>query len=250
MPLRSNHGTSDASESEPEQEKSIRREILRKFHEILKEDRHARAPGTAVERQVRIGATTGTGNAANAAAVASAAATKAATRRAKLFKEAKVPQLPLISAGGVSKIQKLAIGDFGIVWTETGLRVAQVQAMYSKGGGKYGKHNNIDDHINLSGISNLGAQVYEPFQGQHFRAITEATASLQTKQFRLLPSFTFLYRLSSAPKTTPSGIELSAADLSLFQELSRRITSFDSAVKQSRSRKKQGADEDGEEEDN
>ncbi|KAJ7798296.1 hypothetical protein B0H14DRAFT_2246369, partial [Mycena olivaceomarginata] len=56
--------------------------------------------------------------------------------------------------------------------------LSKIQAMYSKGGGKYGKHNNIDDHANLSGISNLGVQVYEPFQGGQFRTIMEATASL------------------------------------------------------------------------
>jgi hypothetical protein len=112
--------------------------------------------------------------------------------------------------------------------------------MYSKGGGKYGKHSNIDEHVNLSGISNLGTQIYEPFQGGQFRAITEATASLQTKQFRLLAPFTFLYRLSASPKTTSTGIELTAADLTIFQDLSRNIKSFDAAVKQSRSRKKKG----------
>ncbi|KAJ7814952.1 hypothetical protein B0H14DRAFT_2603776 [Mycena olivaceomarginata] len=219
----------------PETELSMRRQILRKFHEILKESEQARAPGTAVERQARwnIGSTSTTGNAANAAVVASATATKAATRRSKLFKEAKVPRYPLISVGGVSQLKKLAVGDFGIIWTENGLRVAQVQAMYSKGGGKHGKHNNIDDHANLSGISHLGTQVYEPFQGCQFRAITEATASLQTSQFRLLVPFTFLYRLSGATKITPTGIELTAADLALFRELSKDIKSFDAAVKKS-----------------
>ncbi|KAJ6591963.1 hypothetical protein B0H10DRAFT_1960640 [Mycena sp. CBHHK59/15] len=36
----------------PDSEESIRRQLLRKFHKILKEDQ-ARAPGTAVECQVR-----------------------------------------------------------------------------------------------------------------------------------------------------------------------------------------------------
>ncbi|KAJ7907730.1 hypothetical protein B0H13DRAFT_1879354 [Mycena leptocephala] len=58
----------------PESEESMHRQILRKFHEILKESDQTRAPGTTVERQARwnIGSSTGTGNAANAAAVASA----------------------------------------------------------------------------------------------------------------------------------------------------------------------------------
>ncbi|KAJ7851901.1 hypothetical protein B0H14DRAFT_2355020, partial [Mycena olivaceomarginata] len=118
--------------------------------------------------------------------------------------------------------------------------LSKIQAMYSKGGGKYGKHNNIDDHANLSGISNLGVQVYEPFQGGQFRTIMEATASLQTKHFRLLAPFTFLYRLSAPPKLTPTGIELTASDLTIFRDLSRNIKSLDAAVKQSKSRKEKG----------
>ncbi|KAJ7878164.1 hypothetical protein B0H14DRAFT_2342100, partial [Mycena olivaceomarginata] len=108
-----------------------------------------------------------------------------------------------------------------------------------KAGGKHGKHNNIEDHGNLSGISNLGTQVYEHFQNRQFRAFTEATASLQTNQFRLLVPFSFLCRLSSFPKTTPTGIELSAEDTKLFKELSEGIKSF-----QSRARKKK-EEEDG-----
>jgi hypothetical protein len=69
------------SDAVPESEESTRRQILRKFREILKESDQARAPGTTVERQTRwnIGSNNGTGNAANAAAVASAVATKVRT---------------------------------------------------------------------------------------------------------------------------------------------------------------------------
>ncbi|KAJ6615753.1 hypothetical protein B0H10DRAFT_2220086 [Mycena sp. CBHHK59/15] len=229
----------------PDSKESIRRQLLRKFHEILKEDQ-ARAPGTAVERQVRWSGSVnvGAGNAANAAAAASAVAKTAATRRAKLFKAAKIPHLPLISAGGVNTLSKLAVGDFGIIWMETGLQIAQVEVMYSKGGGKHGKHNNIDEHTNLSGLSYIGAQVYDPFLGSQFRAHTAATARLYTKQFRLLPPFTFLCHLSATPKKTEVGLELASADMALFRDLNKDIKSFDTAVKSSRSRKKVVEEED------
>ncbi|KAJ7710348.1 hypothetical protein B0H17DRAFT_1190112 [Mycena rosella] len=104
------------STTDSESEGSIRRQIFRKFHEIFKEDQ-ARAPGTAVERKVRwdMGTTAGPGNAANAATAAAAVAKTAATSRAKLFKAAKVSHYTLLSGGDVSQLQKLAIGDFGIV---------------------------------------------------------------------------------------------------------------------------------------
>lgn len=123
-----------------------------------------------------------------------------------------------------------------------------VEAMYSKGGGKHGKHNNIDEHNNLSGISYIGAQVYDPYLGSQFRAHTAATARLYTKQFRLLPPFTFLCRLSGKPRKTGIGLELSPADMTLFRDLNKDIKSFDKAVKSSRSRKKV-VDEEGEGED-
>ncbi|KAJ7865472.1 hypothetical protein B0H14DRAFT_2573892 [Mycena olivaceomarginata] len=190
----------------PAAEETMRRQILRKFQELLKDSDQARPPGTAVERRARwnLGSMpAGAGNAANAAAVASAVASK----RTKLFKQAKVPHFLQVSTGDVNQLKKLAIGDFGIVWTENGLMVAQ-------------------------------GLVYEHFQNRQFRAFTEATASLQTNQFRLLVPFTFLCRLSSFPKTTPTGIELSAEDTKLFKELSEGIKSFDEAVKKSRARKK------------
>jgi hypothetical protein len=105
-----------------------------------------------------------------------------------------------------------------------------VHAMYSKGGGRHGRYNSIEDQRNLSGISNLETQVYEHFQNRQFRAFTEATASLQTNQFRLLVQFTLLCRLPSFLKTTTC-IELSAEDTKLFKELSEGIQSFDEAVK-------------------
>jgi predicted XRE-type DNA-binding protein len=50
---------------------------------------------------------------------------QAATQRTKLFKQAKVPHFLQVSTGNVNQLKKLAIGDFGIVWTENGLMVAQ-----------------------------------------------------------------------------------------------------------------------------
>ncbi|KAJ6597313.1 hypothetical protein B0H10DRAFT_2197023 [Mycena sp. CBHHK59/15] len=118
--------------------------------------------------------------------------------------------------------------------------------MYSKGGGKHGKHNNIDEHTNLSGLSYIGAQVYDPFLGSQFRAHTAATARLYTKQFRLLPPFTFLCRLLATPKKTEVGLELASADMALFRDLKKDIKSFDTAVKSSRSRKKVVEEDEGE----
>ncbi|KAJ7890843.1 hypothetical protein B0H14DRAFT_2560969 [Mycena olivaceomarginata] len=112
----------------PDAEESMCRQILRKPQELLKDSDQARVPGTVVERCAHwnMGSVTaGVCNAANAAAVASAVASKAATQRTKLFKEAKVPHFLQVSTGDVNQLKKLVIGDFGIVWMENGLMVAE-----------------------------------------------------------------------------------------------------------------------------
>jgi hypothetical protein len=50
---------------------------------------------------------------------------QAATQRTKLFKEAKVPHFLQVSTGDLNQLKKLVIRDFGIVWAENGLMVAQ-----------------------------------------------------------------------------------------------------------------------------
>ncbi|KAJ6618077.1 hypothetical protein B0H10DRAFT_2379381 [Mycena sp. CBHHK59/15] len=228
-------------ESLPVSEESTRRQILRKYHELLKEDQ-ARAVGTAVERKARWGTDPKptAGNAANAAAAASAVATRAATRRTKLFKDAKLTarHLALVTNAGLTHFTQLAVGDFGIVWTELGLRVGKVETLYTKGGGKNGKHGAVTQHHNISAFSYIGVQVFELAHARQFRAIPQATSFLYTHQFRQLPPFTFLCRLTGKPDVNAVGLELSPDDANLFKDLNSGINSINTAVKLSKSRKK------------
>ncbi|KAJ6556704.1 hypothetical protein B0H10DRAFT_2201541 [Mycena sp. CBHHK59/15] len=228
-------------ESLPVSEESTRRQILRKYHELLKEDQ-ARAVGTAVERKARWGTDPKptAGNAANAAAAASAVATRAATRRTKLFKDAKLTarHLALVTNAGLTHFTQLAVGDFGIVWTELGLRVGKVETLYTKGGGKNGKHGAVTQHHNISAFSYIGVQVFELAHARQFRAIPQATSFLYTHQFRQLPPFTFLCRLTGKPDVNAVGLELSPDDANLFKDLNSGINSINIAVKLSKSRKK------------
>ncbi|KAJ7849510.1 hypothetical protein B0H14DRAFT_3668205 [Mycena olivaceomarginata] len=111
-------------------------------------------------------------------------------------------------------------------------------ALYSKGGGKNGKHGAVTEHYNISALSYINVQVYELAHARTFRAYPKATSLLQTFQFRQLPPFTFLCRLSGTPIVNHMGIELTHEDANLFKELNSAIACFDTAVKLSRSRKK------------
>ncbi|KAJ6522433.1 hypothetical protein DFH09DRAFT_1421922 [Mycena vulgaris] len=228
------------SDGQTESVESTRRQILREFHEILKEHDQTRGVGTTVERQVRWTSNSkpAAGNSANAAAAAANVASKAATRHKKLFKDANVPRFELVATARLTHFHKLSISDFGIVWTQAGLRIAQVVVMYSKGGGKYGKHGAVSEHHNISAISNLGVQLFEFVHARQFRAIPEATSRFQTKHYDLLAPFNFLYRLHRSVKTNASGVELAPEDKALFADLQNGIARFNAAVKASRSRKK------------
>ncbi|KAJ7211942.1 hypothetical protein C8J57DRAFT_1097355, partial [Mycena rebaudengoi] len=215
---------------------TTRRQLLRKFHQLLKEDQ-ARAVGSAVEREVRW-KTAPKPPASNVAAAASAVATKAATRRTKLFIDSKFDarHLVLVSNAGLTHFRPLKIGSFGIIWTEVGLRV--VVALYCKGGGKNGKHGAVNEHHNISAFSQIGVQVFEMAHARQFCAIPQATSFLHTHQFRLLPPLTFLSLLSDTPTTNAVGLELSVGDAHVFKDLMSATERFNGAVKLSRSRKK------------
>ena len=92
-------------------------------------------------------------------------------------------------------------------------------AIYSKTGGKNGKHAGVTDASNISAVSYLAVQVFEHMHGRIFRDHPDATATFQTKQFALLSSNAFLCLLSSTPKTIPMGLELDQKDAEKFMEM-------------------------------
>ena len=94
-----------------------------------------------------------------------------------------------------------------------------VIALYSKTGGKNGKHAAITDSSAISTVSYIGVQVFEHMYGRQFRVIPEATALFFTKQFALLPPISFLSTLSSPPDIPSSSnhLELSLEGISIFR---------------------------------
>ncbi|KAF7335860.1 hypothetical protein MSAN_02332500 [Mycena sanguinolenta] len=131
--------------------------------------------------------------------------------------------LAAVTNAGLTSFKPLTIDDFGIIWTDRGLRVGRVEALYSKGGGKNGKHSAVTDHDNISAFSYIGVQVFELAHARNFRAFPTATSFLHTYQYLQLPPFQFLCRLSGKPAVHASGLELTSGDAKLFKELSSAI---------------------------
>ena len=116
-------------------------------------------------------------------------------------------------------------------------------ALYSKTAGKNGKHQSVSDSSNICAISNAAIQIFEHMHGRQFRSIPEATSTLQTKQFALLPSHSILCLLDIPPKRAGSGLELAQVDSENFKILLRNEILFQTAMKLFRKRGK-GSEED------
>jgi uncharacterized membrane protein len=109
-------------------------------------------------------------------------------------------------------------------------------ALYSKTGGKQGKHESISDSSNICAVSNIAVQIFEYVHARQFRSIPEATSILQTKQFALLGSISFLCLLSSTPVVTAIGMELTQEDTEHFKILYAAESNFKEAMCLSRKR--------------
>ncbi|KAJ7242483.1 hypothetical protein C8J57DRAFT_1084298 [Mycena rebaudengoi] len=230
--------------SDKAQEASLRQQLIKRLHLALKEDQD-KAAGTGLERSVRWRAPAPAppvaGNSANAVLSATALTKKVPTKRKDVFTKARVPCLPEVIGARVTILRPIRIGDYGIVLTAHGLMIGHVFAIYSKGGGKGGKHESVTDSSNISALSKISVQLFEKIHGTKFRSIPTATGVLQTKQFAHIPPVNFLCLLSAVPKLVPSGLALGADDSDRFKKFSPGLDKFNEAMVLFRKRGKKAA---------
>ncbi|KAF8801615.1 hypothetical protein BYT27DRAFT_7261749 [Phlegmacium glaucopus] len=211
-------------------------QIIREFHQALKEAQDEKAAGTGKlqddrwkegPREPAPGGRGGIidgvtapdlagGNAANAAVAAGTAAKQAATRRKNLFIKSQVPRLPELIEARVTMICPLQVGDFGFVLTASSIMLGHVVAMYSKTGGKNGKHSSITESSSIAAVLYLAVQLFQYCLARQFRSVPDTTAIFQTKQFLLLSSLLFLCLVNtkiSPEQLAASFIELSPEDV-------------------------------------
>jgi hypothetical protein len=129
---------------------------------------------------------------------------------------------------------------------------SQFIALYSKTGGKNGKHSSVtvSDSSNISAsISYMAVQVFEHMHAQQFRSVPAATAIFQTHQFLLVSSIHFLtlldYKASSGSGSQQQGptLELLPQDLDRFRTLQKANKELQAALKLSQKRSRQSDDE-------
>ena len=122
-----------------------------------------------------------------------------------------------------------------------------VIGMTSKSGGKNGKHCPVTDTSKISAIVNMSLQVFQHRFGCQFRATTDATMSVQSCHFQLLPSIHFLCLLDSPVQATVSAgsssmlgsisfVQISQSDMGRFETLRRCEKELLSVMKNSKKR--------------
>lgn len=105
------------------------------------------------------------------------------------------------------------------------IMLGKVLAIYSKSGGKNGKHSSIMKSSNISAVSYFVLQVFEQMVSQQFRSIPEKLQSLQSNKFTLLPSSAFLCILDTAPRSAiETGLRIGIPDHIRFNVLTKKIS--------------------------
>lgn len=129
------------------------------------------------------------------------------------------------------------------------LTVCTVCALYSKSGGKNGRYSSVTEKWNISAVSYLVVQVFEPViggtQGLEFQPKTDRMALLQTNEFAFLPSFCFLTMLSCPPSQSTRGLSVTVGDCDVFHSWRGHdsITQITKAIKMFKKKSRNDLDE-------
>jgi hypothetical protein len=128
--------------------------------------------------------------------------------------------------------------------------VVAVLTVYSKGGGKGGKHGWVASVPSITAASNIVIQVYQHqgFGGKFFDTPMSMHAFPQLHCFDIIPSSAFLCVLHAAPSTVERGLQISAHDYEIFKDLNSKREKIATAMKafKKRPRANNGNDSDDE----
>ncbi|KLO09998.1 hypothetical protein SCHPADRAFT_819503 [Schizopora paradoxa] len=240
-----------ANQAEAARDLTIRQKLINDYRRVLDEGvAREKALSTGLNRKHRwtVGSAEN-GNAYNAAVVAVQTVAQVTSRRKKVFSNKKItPRLPAqildhIESGRVSPIRPLTVGDMGFALVRGRVGVVKVVSLYSKGGGKNGKHADVDAVEHLAGASYISVQVFEHSHVRSFRNIPDDFRNLTVYEFAHLPSLQFLALLANPIKETKTGIEISVGDANFWTLLSKWTATISACVTKRASATKKGTKE-------
>ncbi|KAJ7764021.1 hypothetical protein DFH07DRAFT_770672 [Mycena maculata] len=199
-----------ASKKKQPSEKQL---IARRIQSVIR-NANARKATTGLNRKARTEqpeledtATKSTGNAANAAAAAEVRASTASRRRKTLLKNLKCHSD--IADAGIGPLTPLRANDYLFIIEKEDILLARVITMYSKGGGKAGKHEYMASVDSIGLIS----------AGRLFQRLHSASALLGISCFAHLPTGSIVLRIPDQVKLKGNMAEVMPATALKYKQL-------------------------------
>ncbi|PFH46346.1 hypothetical protein AMATHDRAFT_155498 [Amanita thiersii Skay4041] len=172
----------------------IHRKILHELSQLLKLEEVA-APGSGVERSMRWTGTTETSTSSNIAmaAIGQETVESKVSRKHIFITTTKILLSLSVGNAGITVLRPFVIGDYSFVYTQHGLHVGHVHAIYSRSGGKNGNHMAVSSSSNITTVSNMVVQIFEPIHRRMtpemiFRDRPERLCLLHMKEYLLITS--------------------------------------------------------------
>ncbi|KAG8715662.1 hypothetical protein FRC08_010297 [Ceratobasidium sp. 394] len=224
--------------------------LIKKVHSTLNSIQDAAGSTSGVARRARHEGrveTAQAGNSANAAEASKARGNEALKARVRAFKEAKLTLGAVLGTGAVTGLNPIQTGSYAFVIFDKQVWFAEVLTMYSKGGGKVGKHGWVNKQANLASVSNVLVQLWEHWMDNDFFSVPKRTAAHYAKRYAHLRSQHILYVLSPNEKLelqTDQVIRLNSALSKTWKVLNHEREKIRLVV-EDLLRRRRKADEDG-----
>ncbi|KAF7328133.1 hypothetical protein MVEN_02570400 [Mycena venus] len=209
-----------ASEKKQPSEKQL---VARRIQAVIR-NANGRKATTGLNRKARTEqpeledtVTKPAGNAANAAAAAEVRASTASRRRKTLLKNLKCHSD--ISEAGIGPLTPLRANDYLFIIEKEDILLARVVTIYSKGGGKGGKHEYVSSFDSIGRISYVFTQTFLHSAGRMFQRLHSASASVGISRFAHLPAGSIILRISDQVKLKGNMAEVMPATALKYKEL-------------------------------
>ncbi|TFK59586.1 hypothetical protein BDN72DRAFT_944352 [Pluteus cervinus] len=233
----------EADETEEVDETELtKRELIRQFHDILRQESDHEARSAGVDRGTRWKTAGGydpspAGNSGNARAIATIKSNKAATKRNGVFKKLKVPDLSPLGGGGISVVRPLKRGDYLLVMIKEQVYAAKVLAIYTRTAGKGVSNASVDSVPGVTKTSYVSTQIFEYYrQRKQFSSRTSLSAALGTFQFAHLRSNDILTLISQPRYISETNFFLQEQDGRVLRSVLDNLGVVNGALKELRKR--------------
>ncbi|OCB83926.1 hypothetical protein A7U60_g9133 [Sanghuangporus baumii] len=232
--------TSAARASEIEDSRA-RHSLIKKINDVLKLTQQDQGVGTGLERRMRWTGSTTEGNSANASVVKAVKTSESYAQRSTIYSRFRMPRtiFKYLSTGALDEGHHLCEGSFVLVFVNNCVLVGKVVAMYTKGGGKNGKHSYLRNASNIGQLSYVALQTFEYTSKRLFRAIHSSRAHLRVHSFAHIQPYEFLFALPDSPKVRHNGnsVELSETAHRLWWHTQNYTNILSDIMKEFRKRK-------------